>query len=721
MASSRTQATISPTDRPAAGVDWAGLLRILLLVGLATLLAPPALQHGFPGAALAQDGRSVEWSRIDTTLELREDATFAVTEEQTVRFTGGPFRNGFRDVELRRLEGIDQIRMGELVNGVVQPYEYVSPRRFENAPNTFTYSVRNANMHVEWSFPPTTNQSRTFVVEYVVTGALRVYLDQDPPYQQISWTAVGSGLTEVAPVREASMTMVLPQPAPIDQTEVQPPSDPADHTTNGQTWYWETSDLGRGEEWTVGLRFPPQIAAGPPPWQEASDRAEVLAAERESRTALFDLIALAIAGLLIIGGPLALLATWFNRGRDPRVGPVPDFIAIPPDDTPPGIVGALLDERADDHDVIASLIALGNRGVLTIEETSGNLPAAYGGGRDFKLTMRDANAPLATFEQRLVGALFGSKRANGETVNLSSVKEKFNLALPSITEAMYQDLVDRGFFTDSPDATRTRWRRAGAIGAFLVLFGGCFLVGAVSEFSNLIWLPIAVLAALAGAVFLFSSAMPRKTALGAEAAAKWNAFRRYLDDIEQYEHLDEAKAIFQQYLPYAVAFGLEKSWVRKFAAVDAPVPAWYGSPTLGPVGDAGPNYPYGRGRGPVVIFGDPFGGSRGGSFGGGAPRGGGDGGPVSGWGGEGGGLQDFSDSMGGGLQGLSGGLFDLFDSASRTFSGSSGSSSGGSSFGGWSSGGGGRSSGGFGGFSGGGGGFSGGGGGGSGGGGGGFS
>lgn len=715
MASSRTHATIPPTPRPAAGIDWAGLLRILLLIGLATLLAPPALEYG--GAALAQDGRSVEWSRFDVTLELREDATYAITERQAVRFTGGPFRNGFRDISLTRIESIDQIRMGELVNGALVPYEFVSPGRFDNAPGTYTYSVRNADVHVEWSFPPTTNQTRTFVVQYVVAGALRVYLDQDPPYQQISWTAVGSGITEIAPVRDASMTMVLPQAAPIDQTEVQPPSDPADHTTDGRTWRWETSNLRRGEEWTVGLRFPPQVAAGPPAWQDASDRAEVLAQERASRTALFDLIALAIAGLLLIGGPLALLATWFSRGRDPRVGPVPDFIATPPDDTPPGIVGALLDERANDHDIIASLVALGSRGVLTIEETGGMLPAAVGGGRDFKLTVRDADAPLAPFEQRLVAALFGRNFTNGESVKLSEVKEKFNLALPSISAAMYQDLVDRGFFTASPDATRTRWRRAGAIGAFLALFGGCFLIGAAAEFATLIWLPVAVLAALAGAVFLFSSAMPRKTELGAETAAKWQAFRRYLDDIEQYEQLEQSKTIFERYLPYAIAFGLEKSWVQKFAAVNAPVPAWYGAPTLGPVGDLGPHYPYGRGRGPVVIFGGgDFAGSRGGDFGGDMPRGG-DGGPVSGWG-SGGGLQDLSDSMGGGLQGLSGGLFDLFDSASRTFSGGSGSSGGGG-FGGWSSGSGRSSFGGFGG--GGGGGFSGGGGGGSGGGGGGFS
>ena len=72
--------------------------------------------------------------------------------------------------------------------------------------------------------------------------------------------------------------------------------------------------------------------------------------------------------------------------------------------------------------------------------------------------------------------------------------------------------------------------------------------------------------------------MPRKTRAGAEAAAKWRAFRRYLDDIEKYEGVEEAKAIFERYLPYATAFGLDRTWVAKFASVQAPTPSGTSGP-----------------------------------------------------------------------------------------------------------------------------------------------
>ena len=60
--------------------------------------------------------------------------------------------------------------------------------------------------------------------------------------------------------------------------------------------------------------------------------------------------------------------------------------------------------------------------------------------------------------------------------------------------------------------------------------------------------------------------MPKRTDKGATAAAKWNAFKRYLSNIEKYTNVAEAKDLFDKFLPYAIAFGLEHSWVNKFAA-----------------------------------------------------------------------------------------------------------------------------------------------------------
>ena len=49
--------------------------------------------------------------------------------------------------------------------------------------------------------------------------------------------------------------------------------------------------------------------------------------------------------------------------------------------------------------------------------------------------------------------------------------------------------------------------------------------------------------------------MPRRTEEGAGQTARWQAFKRYLADIDRYDKVAEKTAIFEKYLPYAIAFG----------------------------------------------------------------------------------------------------------------------------------------------------------------------
>jgi hypothetical protein len=156
-----------------------------------------------------------------------------------------------------------------------------------------------------------------------------------------------------------------------------------------------------------------------------------------------------------------------------------------------------------------------------------------------------------------------------------------------------------------------------------------------------------------------SRQMPQKTRHGAESAAKWRAFRTWLRDIRKHESLEANPGLFDRYLAYAVAFNLEKQWVREFERAGAPVPRWYH-----PGGDI------------LVLgeFGDLIGGAGHIGHAGGALGDVGDinlpdigGLPNVDLPGVGEGLQGASELMGSGLQGASDGLVDLLDSAGSIF------------------------------------------------------
>lgn len=689
-----------------AGFVWLALMSVV--AALAML--------GSPAGVTAQE-RSVVWDRVDVTVELREDGSLAVTERDTIEFRGGPFRQGFREIPLGRIENYGNVRVGEVVGDEVRPYAYVPLGQFtRNTPDIYTYEQVGSLLRVEWTFSPTTTDSRTFQIDYDAYGALRTYPENDPPYQQISWIAVGRELTESAPVDEATFTLVLPRAVDPGRTFIRGPGDdrPEDHTQDGRVWTWTARDLRSGDSFEASLQFEPLVAARAPSWQAASDSEDRQQAERAAQGGRLSLLFLGLFGLTAVGGSLAVLAAWWTRGRDPETGPIAEFVSAPPDSLPPGVVGALLDEEVHQQDVVATMVDLGHKGILRIDRIEDD--GIFGRtSSDFTLTLLKPDAEVTPFERELLTALFG-RLEQGESVRLSEVKGRFAAAEPAIRKLLYDELVTRGYFTSAPHQTRDRWRTFGTFVVIVAIVGGCVAIGAFAEIAPMVWLPVVALVAVGLILVAVSRFMPRKTEAGAEAAARWRAFKSYLDSIERFEKLDEAQAIFERYLPYAIAFGLESSWVDKFSRVPTASPEWYGD--SGPVGgplDPLPGHPswrpWYRPYGGTVIV--PGGGTttaeRGpgsGDFGGGAS--GSPGGGQPDWSIPD--LQDFSDQAGRSLQSSSGSLFDLFNEAGQAFSaggfsGGGGGWRGGSSFGGGFSGGGGFGGGGFGGGGGGGGGF----------------
>ncbi|MBA2247991.1 MAG: DUF2207 domain-containing protein [Chloroflexia bacterium] len=382
---------------------------------------------------------------------------------------------------------------------------------------------------------------------------------------------------------------------------------------------------------------------------------------------LFFIAAMLIVG---IGGFVAIVILWYTRGRDPAIGVVADIIPEPPDDLPPGAAGTLLDERVHHRDVVATLLGLGRHGAIQIVDRAVDDPARGGAlGHDYLLITRDPTKVASRLERDLLHVLFGHIPQPGEEIHLRDVKHRFDENEGEIREDLYQEMVDRGYFKRSPSETRRRWRRLAWFGLVSSLVIGIFLTARVDSFAILTTIAAVIIWA---ALLRMSTAMPKKTAIGAESAAKWRAFKRYLESIERHGALEEAQGIFDRYLSYAVAFGIERDWIRKFAQVGASSPGWFQE-----IG--GPGGPGGYGRGGDVLVDTWMTGQMLGHLGGGPG-----GGASDAFGGNAGipdigmpdmpnmpdgGFQDVADIFGGGLQDTSEGLAGMLDEAGSVFDG----------------------------------------------------
>lgn len=305
-----------------------------------------------------------------------------------------------------------------------------------------------------------------------------------------------------------------------------------------------------------------------------------------TQQALLHLLFIVIMILLLVGGSVSILVLWWVRGRDPAVGPIAEYLTEPPDDLSPGAAGTLVDEHADHPDVLATLLGLGRHGAVTIAQVKART-GRKAASQDFRITVVEPDKIVSPLERSLVRALFGGDPSPGDSVRLADVRERFMKSEPAIRDALYQELVDHGSFERSPASTRKLWQRWARTGMIVSIVAGGSL--------GILLDPFAFLAMVAGIIISFvllriSRSMPQKTFAGAEAAAKWRAFRQYLKDIEKYEKLEEARGLFDRYLAYAVAFELDKEWVKTFAAAGTAKPGWFrpaGMPsaTGGDVGD----------------------------------------------------------------------------------------------------------------------------------------
>ncbi|HUP21019.1 MAG TPA: hypothetical protein VM778_13860 [Gemmatimonadota bacterium] len=278
----------------------------------------------------------------------------------------------------------------------------------------------------------------------------------------------------------------------------------------------------------------------------------------------------------------ALFLWWVWIGRDPSPGSI-----VPrwdPPAIPPGTAGALIDQRADTADVLATILDLARRGYFTIRESHpSGVPAEGGEGvallRDilsrvglwqteweFTRTGKPIDDLIPT-EGAVVAALF----ADGPRVGASALSGRLRERLPAIYASLHDDLVRRGWFLSRPDRVRRDWW----------MLAGAFGLAAVASWS---WAEdpgrAVALAASGALVALAAPAMPASTAAGARARAEALGVAEYLrraekDEIEARHGGKRTPEELDALLPWAIALGVTDLWVQRFEDLLPDARPWY--------------------------------------------------------------------------------------------------------------------------------------------------
>lgn len=537
----------------------------------------------------SSDRSSVRWNEYAITIDVRQDGTIHVTEDQEVAFRGR-FSQGYAEIPMERIESISnvavQVQQGpEDVdeNGMISSEEAARPRQMTVAtevphgssmgPGEYRAIEQSGEFRIDYGFEPTAQnrlrtkgETRRIVLEYDVSGVIRDYPDAAEPWQQLHWMAIANEVTEIADIDSATVTINLPEEVPADELAWAPEPD----EVSGNQLVWHRSAMKEGDDFDVQVAFPSMTAAIAPSWQPAADARDAAIEDAGKRRSLASLLMIGAGVLVVVGGGLGLLYAWYTRIHETVPGLVPEILPEPPGDLPAALVGALVDEQVNPRDIAAAIMDLDHRGIIRIAPAE----PGSGGHSQYAITLLQPIENALPYEQIILNNVFRREKTPPATASFDGLRGLFGAYRYEIQDAMNQALVERGFFRELPSLSRQKWRRA-----LNVFLGASIVLAVVIVIVLRSWTWLAILPPLAGILVYLAGkrltpSIARKTRKGAETSARWQAFERYLQQTGSSMFGEEWKTIKARYRPWVVAFGIDHQWLGR---MNTPIASYRGA------------------------------------------------------------------------------------------------------------------------------------------------
>jgi uncharacterized membrane protein YgcG len=533
-------------------------LRHKLFARLALVLSGLAVFFLLASPLSAKERRLLKfYSEIDVL----SDSSVDITERITFQFIGGPWHGIFRYI----------------------PVEYSGPRGLNYSlfldvkrvtdegghKLKFESSRKRQYLQLQIFVPNADDSTRTISIEYVVTDALRFFEDHDELY----WNITGDEWP--IPIEDAGASIVLPEGTSNIRANVF--TGAYRSTGRNATVRITGTDVGVRTTDTLGIHEGLTVAV-------AFDKGTV-----QEPTA-FSLFFLYLRSNWPLGIPVVAFALmfwlWWTRGRDPRLLPIAAEYE-PPDKLTPGEVGTMVDNAVNMRDITASIVDLAVRGYLVIEEKKEDHLLGLTSSKDYIFHLKKPQADwtsLKPHELTLMGGLFSDGQID-DTVSLTELHNRFYPNIMAMKNQIFGSLIGQGYYRRRPDSVRAAYIGFGIVCGILLFMGGVVVAANLGMaplpfFASAILTPVIICG--------FGWFMSVRTLAGSRTLGKILGFEDFLNHVEadRYNRMVKTPEMFEKFLPYAMALGVEKNWSKAFKDIYTQPPQWY-------QGGYGPGfYPY---------------------------------------------------------------------------------------------------------------------------------
>jgi hypothetical protein len=572
-----------------------------LLIAAFALLAPASAQKpGADDAASYQpDNQGERIISYVSDVTVAGDASLHVTETIRVEAEGQDIRHGiYRDFPTRYERNGRNVRVGFDVEDVQldgQPVHYAR----ESLSNGVRVRIGDADTDVS-------RGEHSYVIRYTTTRQLGFF----PAFDELYWNATGTDW--MFPIDSAEVRIHLPQPVPFGQRSLYTGVQGSTATdaqivseSPGEIVARTTRPLGPHEGLTIAVSWAKGVIAPPAP-------PSAFSAWMEQNGGL----AAAIVGLLALGG--FYFYAWKRAGRGPVPGTVVPLFQPPEGMSAPAV--RYVRRMGFDNRVFASaIVESGVKGKIRLTEHQEGLIFKSSKTRIEKTGDGDDMDPPV---RNMLSSLFQS----GDNLEMDKANYKaFQAAKGSLEGGLAEAYKGKLFLSNKgwawaglvlmlammalvaailyaadpygdPGQSWVAWLALG----FLLVALGVSPRGARAGAAGWIAIAVAVLAGLAGLFFLFGTLavaagpwqvlpifspllalplvisafwwMAAPTKEGRAVMDKIAGFERYLsvteeNRLEVLHPPEKTPELFERFLPYAIALGVENRWSDRFSSV----------------------------------------------------------------------------------------------------------------------------------------------------------
>lgn len=504
---------------------------------------------------LSTFGQYEKLNSFHTDLSVAANGRLTVTESINAHVEGIEFKRGivrtlplsFEDHNGRKSKvryDVSEVRM----NGGTAPYHT------ERESGNYVIYVGDKNTLLR----PGDYQ---YQITYSTQGQVGFFDDHD----EIYWNVNGNGWNFV--VDSISASIHLPATAQVKQTACYTGSfgsttnDCTSSEADGPTVNFQGRSLFPHEGLTVAVGFQKGVVAPPPPPTFFEQYA-------------VPLVAGAITLLLL----LYYFITWFRFGRDPDMPTVIPLFA-PPGNMSPASVGMVIDGGFHNSLITPALINLAVKGLIRIDEHKEKQLLGLFSKQTYSIVQLKTAAELPKEEQDIYDRMYGGGQKSFDFDGTYDVQVK-NMAtsFKKVLTSQWNALLNKGNnvkFWLIPILTVV------ACIAILIFMANAYW-GANDVIHFIAFVVVNILLFL-----LYTYLIKRPSGEKQALRAQLLGFKMYLSAAEekQLQHFNPPQItpeVFEKFLPYAIAFKVEKIWGDRFqemlskALVDQSYhPTWY--------------------------------------------------------------------------------------------------------------------------------------------------